>query len=530
VKADLARRAALALALLAAPGAAAQTVLRIGVAVETRALDPHLHAGTNSAQALRHIFETLVALDEAQRPVPGLALSWAMDPADPRRWVLRLREGVRFQGGQPFGAADVAASLRRAVDLPGGVGAYASYLRQVVAVTELDPLTVEIRTAAPHAALPHDLSAPMMVSRRAASLPTEAFNAGGAAIGTGPYRVVAWRRGAALELARDPGHRDPPAWDRVELLLRPADPSRVAALLAGEVDVIEHVPTSALDSLARRDDVALAQARTSRLIYLGLDTQRAVTPHFTDAAGVPLAPNPLRDPRVRLALSLAINRAALVGQVMGGAGVPAGQFMPDGHPGTSPALRPDPHDPAEARRLLRAAGVPEGARLVLQGPNDRYLNDEKLLVALAGMLQRVGLAAEPLAAPMSVFRARTQRGEASLALGGWATETGDASLALRALLGARGRPTGWGQANWLGHENAAFEAALAAAMAEVSEPARLAALARATEIAAEDRGVLPLFFQNAVWATRRGFAYRPRADEYTLAWSVMPAAAARARP
>jgi peptide/nickel transport system substrate-binding protein len=500
--------------------ARAQEALRIGVAVETRSLDPHLAASLPDAQALRHVFDALVAQDAAQRLVPGLAESWTMDPADPTRWTIRLRPGVRFHDGQPLGAEDVAASLDRAVNPPAGLGGYASYLRELRSVTVRDALTLEIATAAPHAGLPHDLTVALVIPRGARGATTEAFNAG-AAIGTGAFRVSGWTRGSALSLARNPdwwGPRHP--WDRVELLPRSAEAPRVAGLLAGELDLIEQVPTSAMETLARRDDMRLVVTTTSRLIMLMLDGAREATPFFTDASGRPLQLNPLRDPRVRQALSLAVDRQMLAAQVMGGAAVPAGQLMPDGSPGASTALPPDPHDPAAARRLLREAGVPADARLVLHGPNDRYLNDEKVLVAVAAMLRRVGLAADVAPSPNSVLRARLLRQEASVALNGWSTETGDAALALRALVAARGRPTGWGHWNFLGYANEEVEATLAAALRQADPTARAAGLARATEIAIGDRALLPLYFQRATWATRRGVIYRGRADEFTLATSA----------
>ncbi|WP_137179924.1 ABC transporter substrate-binding protein [Roseomonas sp. AR75] len=520
--ADAARAGLLLLGLLLGTGAAAEP-LRIGVAVETRTLDPHQSATAPNVQALRHIYETLVTHDAQHRLVPGLAASWTMDPADATRWVVRLRADVRFHDGQPFGAADVAASLARAMDPPGGVGGYASYYRQLRSVTVLDAATLDLRTAAPHAGLPFDLTAAMIIPRGAAGLGTEAFNAG-AVTGTGPYRLVGWTRGTALSLARNEGWWGPAQpWSRVEILPRPNEGSRVAGLLAGELDLIEQVPTSALGVLARRDDIGLLLATTTRIIFLNLDLTRDASPFVTDAAGRPLQPNPLRDARVRRAISLAIDRAALAEQVMGGAAEPAGQVVPPGWPGASAALPPDRFDPAEARRLLREAGMPAEARLVLHGPNDRYLNDEKVLVAVATMLRRIGLSVEPAALPNSVLRARMIRGEASFALNGWSTETGDAALALRALLGARGRPSGWGQLNFLGYANEAFEAALDAAMTETDAARRAAALARATDIALPDRALVPLYFQRAAWATRRGFGYRGRADEYTLAISAYPA-------
>lgn len=513
--------AAAVLLVLPIAQASAQT-LRIGLLRETSSLDPHLRASPANAQSLRHVYETLVALDAQQRLIPGLALSWTMTE-DPTRWLLRLRPEVVFHDGQPFGAEDVVVSLARALDLPGGVAGFASYLRQVTSVIAIDALTVEITTQAPHPALPNDLTAIAMVSRRAAGVPTEGFNAGNMAIGTGPFRHVEWIRGQELRFERnDRWWGAAPAWRAVRMLPRGNDGARLAALLAGAVDLIEHVPTAARASLAARQDVAIFETTTSRLVFLALDTAREVSPHVQGAAGEPLRSNPLRDARVRQAISAAINREALVSQIMEQAAEPAAQLLPGSQVGTSAALRPEPYNPVAARRLLAEAGLPDGFRLALLGPNDLFLNDEKVLVAVAAMLRRVGIEAVATAAPFSIYRAQQRQRETSAYLATWGTETGDASLALRAILGAPGTPTGWGQVNFLRYANPDFEAALAAALTETNPSRRWERLATATEIGIADRAAIPLYFQRAIWAARQSIAYEARADEYTLAVSARP--------
>ncbi len=508
--------------------AAAEERLRIGLAVEHSALDPHYHSTAPNAQIARHIFDPLVAQDAAQRLQPGLALSWTM--VEPTRWVLKLRQNVRFHDGQAFGADDVVVSLKRAVAVEGSPGGYGTYLRAVAEVRAIDPATVEIRTNAPYPALPWDLTAVAMVQRSAANAKSDAFNSGAAAIGTGPFRLVSWRKGDVLELARNDAWWGPkPAWQQVSVRPIPREAARVAALLAGDVDLIDQVPTTALADLRGRRDMRLAQAVTSRIIFLGLDSQRDRSPFVTDAEGQPLSPNPLKDVRVRRAISLAVDRRALIDRIMEGAAVPAAQLLPPSYAGTSDRLTPDRFDPDGARRLLADAGYPDGFTVVLHGPNGRYLNDDKITVALAGMLQRIGIRAQVASLPGNIFKSRASKREFSLFLDGWSTETGDAGLALRALLATSDAATGLGAYNRTGYSNPAFDAALSKALVIGDDTVRAAALAAATEIAMKDGGLLPLYFQSAVWATRAKVVYEPRSDEYTLAISAMPATAVAVR-
>ncbi|BBK39067.1 ABC transporter substrate-binding protein [Allostella sp. ATCC 35155] len=512
----------LAVGLTAAGPAVAQT-LRIGVSVEHSSLDPHFHSTVPNAQIARHIFDPLVAQDAGQQLVPGLALSWEM--VEPTRWIFRLRANVRFHDGRPFEAEDAVVSLRRAVAVEGSPGGYGTYLRAIASTRAIDATTLEIRTHGPAPTLPWDLTAVAMVQRTAIETRTDAFNTGMAAIGTGPFRVVSWRKGESLELARNSswwGGAVP--WERVTIRPIAREAARVAALLADDVDLIDAVPSTALTDLRRRPEIRLAERVTSRVLFLALDSVRETSPFVSDGTGKPLSANPLRDRRVRRAISLAVDRPGLVDRIMEGAAVPAAQLLPASYPGTSQRLQPDRHDPAAARRLLAEAGYPDGFSVVLHGPNGRYLNDDRITVAIAGMLQRIGIRAEVASLPGNIFKSRAAKREFSLFMDGWSTETGDAALALRGLLATPDRAAGWGGYNRSGYSNPDFDAALRAALQIADDAERSRALGRAMEIAMDDAGMLPLYFQQAIWASRQRVRYEARADEFTLAIAATPAA------
>ena len=319
-----ARRALLALILASvgfASSAATAADLRIGLLTEPTSLDPHFHNLTPNDSALSHIYERLVMPDEKGELHPALAESWAR--IDDTTWRFNLRPNVLWHDGKPFTAADVLFTFERAPNVPGSPSNYASAIKGRL-VRKVDDLTIDIITAAPDPLLLNNLARVMIVSRangRAAK--TDDYNTGKAAIGTGPYKVTEFVRGEKLIVARNDAYwRGQPQWDRV--ILRPIadDQARVAALVSGDVDLIEDVPTAALARLKEDPKVEVVQAVSQRVIYLHMDQFRDTTQYITGKDGAPLA-NPLLDKRVRLALSKAINRDAIVARVMGGAAIPA---------------------------------------------------------------------------------------------------------------------------------------------------------------------------------------------------------------
>jgi len=506
--------------MLAPPAAAAD--LTIGLATEITAIDPHFHNTSSNNAASRHVFETLVRQDAKQRLVPGLAESWRA--LEDGTWEFKLRRGVVFHDGAPFTAEDVAATLARVPRVPNSPSSFALYTRAIVAHEIVDPHTIRFKTAQPYPLLPNDLSLVPIVSAKSAPMTTEQFNSGEAAIGTGPYRLERFKRGEAIVLAANVRHWEgKPAWDKVELRILTNGPSRVVALVAGDVQLIEAPPPALLAELRARPEIAISSTASNKVVFLFPDTGRDVTPFATDAQGKPIEPNPLKDLRVRRAISQAINREALARQVMEREAIPTGQVLPEGFFGASKRLKPDDFAPDAARRLLADAGFPNGFRLTLHGPNDRFLNDGPVLVAVAGMLAKVGIDAQADTMPWSVFATRSSKPEFSLFLVGWGAGTGEASSPLRGLLATFDAKTSLGASNRGRWTNPAFDATLAEAMRTVDEDKREALLQRATEIAMDDLGLIPLHHEMATWAARRGVVHQPRTDQYTQAMDATPA-------
>lgn len=506
--------------LHAASARAAAHELRIGLSGEVTTLDPHFLAAQPNLTVARHVFESLTDVDPQTRLIPGLAERWRA--LDATTWEFNLRRGVKFHDGSPLTAEDVAFSLARPLSIKGSPGGFASYVRAVASTAIVDAHTLRVKTRYPYGALPEDLNSILIVSKKAAqNAGPEDFDAGRAMIGTGPYRFVRYQRGDRLELARHDGWwGQRPAWAKVTLRIVPADPSRTAALLSGELDAIEHIPSADIKKLNKNNKLNIIQTTSWRTIVLHLDQYRRQPPGLTDTAGKPLAGNPFMDLRVRRAISKAINRNAIAERVMEGLAVPAANIVAPGVFGHNAALQAEPYDPAGAKRLLAEAGYPNGFRVTLTGPNNRYINDEQVLQAVAQGLTRIGIATRVEAAPMSAFLGRVRKEDTSFALLGWGSFAAD--LALRSLVAAPDGDKGHGAWNWGRYANPKVDALMAQALASIDRKQRETLAREANTLAMHDLAVIPLHHQVVSWAMRAGLSYTPRTDEFTLAQHFAP--------
>jgi peptide/nickel transport system substrate-binding protein len=259
------------------------------------------------------------------------------------------------------------------------------------------------------------------------------------------------------------------------------------------------------------------------MIHLHLDSNRDKSPFITDKAGKPLERNPFKDARVRKAFSKAINRNAIVERVMESLAIPAGQLMPEGFFGVSPNLKPEAFDPEGAKKLLAEAGYPDGFGITLHGPNNRYVNDDQIVQAIAQMLTRVGIATKVETLPFSVYVSRGNKLEFSAALLGWGVTTGEATYPLRSLVATYNTAKGLGTWNWGRYSNPPMDALLEQALATVDNSKREKLLQQATELVINDYGLIPLHYQVNTWAARKGLSYTARTDERTYAHEVRPA-------
>lgn len=514
--------AALSAILVAAPAMAQD--LRIGIASEPTSMDPHYHALSPNISMHTHVFEKLVTTDAKETLVPQLAASWKVLP-DGITWEFKLRAGVKWHDGSPFTADDVIHSFERVPNVPNSPGPF-SYATKGKTLKKIDDLTLHISSGVPTPLMPNDMTAVFMVSKaNAGSSTTAEFNSGKGAIGTGPYKFGAYVPGDRIAFVRNDAYwGKKPNYANVTLKPIKAGPARTAALLAGDVDLIDDVPTADIERLKSEAKVELHQTASNRSIFFAMDQFRDDSP-FVKAKDGTAIKNPLRDPRVRLALSKAINREAIVSRVMEKAAIPASQYLPEGYFGILKGAKAIVFDADGAKKLLTEAGFPNGFKLTLHGPNGRYTNDTRVIETVAQMFTRVGIETSVETLPPGPFFQRASTGasgqpEFSMMLLGWSPSTGENSGALKPQLMSFNRDKGTGTANRGRHSNPEFDKIVDEALQTVDDAKRAALLEKATKLAIDTTAWIPLHYQINTWASKKGVVYEARSDEYTLATGV----------
>ncbi|NYT38058.1 ABC transporter substrate-binding protein [Allopusillimonas soli] len=518
-------RAALASALAAVCMASAGFVqardLTIGLRTEPSSMDPQFHSLTPNTQLSETLFDPLVRTDKNAKPVACLAESWTVDG---NVWTFKLRKDAKFSDGTPLTADDVLFTYDRVPKVPNSPSSYALYLSTVDKVEAVDPHTVRITTKGPSPVLLANLSLVPIMSKKAASGPapegktTTELNRGDGLVGSGPYKFVSWKRGAEIVFARNEHYwGEKPDWDKI--IYRPITNSaaRVAALLAGDVDVIEDPPTDDLARLKSDANLHIQETPSVRVIYLALNQGDEPPKGMSGTDGK----NPLQDKRVREALSLAIDRDAIVKRIMDGVGLPAGNLLPYPAFGTSKEhAKAEPSDVEKAKKLLADAGYAKGFTLSLGSPDGRYTNDKRIAQAVAAMWARIGIKANVETMAPSVFFKKRNTYEFSTYLAGWSASSGEMINPLKSLVVTKDPEAGLGTTNWSKYSNPDMDKLVLEASQTLDDDKRSELLQKASGLVMDDYGILPLQFELSVWAMKKDLRYEGRADQMTLAQDI----------
>jgi len=512
----------LLLVMAASVTAASAAELRVGLAVEPDSIDPHVHNFGGNKGFMPNLFETLTTTDAAGRLLPQLAVSWRL--IDDTTWDITLRPGVAFSDGSPFTADDVAFTLHRVPNTPTTVADFSEYVKGIARVEVTGPLSLRIYTHGPFPLLPDYLASVGIVSRKHGETATTSdYNDGKAAIGTGPFRLVSWARGDRLVMQRNDGYWGrKPDWDRVTFRYVRNAASRLAALLAGDADLIDTVSVQDIDRVRQDKRFTVVAGLSADIVGFVFDKREQPSPKITDLDGKPLAANPFHDVRVRTAVDLAIDRDAIRDRVMNGQSAPDNQFMRPNQYGFDPALPPPRHDPAEAKRLLAEAGYPNGFRLAIDCQNDRFVNDATICQVVAQMLTRIGIVATPEVMPHAVWVPRANRKEFSFFTTFWTFDTPEPSIVLISQFATADPARGRGAFNRGSYSNPAFDTLLDQALSTMDRDLREKLLIQATDIVIRDHATVPLHHQFNIEAMTSAIHHTPRSDGHVLAADITP--------
>jgi peptide/nickel transport system substrate-binding protein len=479
----------------ARPGAVPAGRIVVAQGVDATTLDPHNHEEAPAYNVLQNIYETLLERDAHLKIVPLLAESYRA--INPTTWEFKIRRGIRFHNGEPLDAAAVKFSLDRLLD-PALKAKQAPNFKLIERVEVRDPATVRIITSSPHPTLDAQLAI------RGDIVPPRYFRAHDAGhlarnpVGTGPYTFVRWRKDEEIVLEANPAYwRGAPPVRTVLFKPIPETATRVAALQTGEVDIAVNIPPHLVATLQQDRRVRVSRAGSVRTLFI---------PIYTVKDGKPIA-HPVGDPRVRRAMLQALDVDAIVRDVLEGQGVRIASMLTERHFGFDAGLKPPPHDPERARRLLAEAGYPNGVDLVLNSPDGRYIKDKEVAEAVAGQLSKTGLRTVVRTFEWATYLNTMVYVHAAdpMYLIGWGNTAWDADRTYTPFLHA-------GEV-FANYANPAMDRLLDEAQVSMSPKRRRELYARAARLIQEDVPVLPLYQQVDLYGVSRRVEWEARPDE-----------------
>ena len=482
---------------------------------DPQTIDPHSQNELLTNSINGQMYETLVNRGKDLAIVPVLATEWRQ--LDALTWRFSLRKGVRFHDGTPFSADDVVFSVQRAAAPSSQIRVYATALGKP---SRIDDYTVEFKLAEPnpvmleHATLvqimskawceKHKVERPLDFSGKEESYASRHTN------GTGPYMLKSREPDVKTVMLRNPdwwGKHEGNVTEVTYVSIK-SDATRVAALIAGDIDMVLDPAPQDVARLRKQPGIKVIEGAENRIIFFGFDQSREEL-LYADVKGR----NPFRDRRVREAIYRAIDIEALRRVTMRGQSVPTGGITPSILGSTPEAERRLAYDPARARQLLAEAGYPGGFGFTLDCPNNRYINDEEICVAVAGMLARIGLRVRVHAQPRAVYFARMPKRDTSAYMLGWGGAITDAQTTLTPVLHSRDGK-GAGDFNWGGYTNPKLDALIDAARVEPDPAKRRNLIADALAEHNAQIHHVPLHRQVIPWAMRANVRAVHRADNW----------------
>ena len=489
---------------------------------DPQTMDPHSQNESMTNMMNGQVYERLVNRDRQLNIVPGLAVSWQQTA--PLVWRFKLRPGVKFHEGQPFTADDVVYSVKRAQEPTSQISNYAFAVGEPV---KIDDLTVEFRLKTVNPIFLQHLDTLWMMSKswseaNKSTKPLDLKNkeetyASMHANGTGPYVLVSRAPGIKTTYKRNPAWWGKAEGNVQEIVYTPIgnDATRLAALISGEIDFVLDPAPRDVTRLRSTAGVKVIDGPENRIVFIGMDQGRDELV-YSSVKGK----NPFKDIRVRKALYQAVDIEAMKTKLMNGLAAPTGGMTPSPLGGyNDPALEQRfPYDLAAARKLMAEAGFADGFEVTLDCPNNRYINDEEICIALASMWAQLKVKVKVNAMPRATYFPKIEKLDTSMYMLGWGGAITDAEITLTPVLRNRG-DKGVGFYNYGSSRNDKFDA-LAAASSTEADPKKREDLVKAALQEYHDAvNTLPLHRQMIPWAARANVTPVHRADNWLeVAW------------
>jgi peptide/nickel transport system substrate-binding protein len=477
--------------MLAGPASAQDgNAVTIAMRVSVNTLDPHMTASVGSdLSVLSHIYPALLLRGPDLQLQPALAKSWEM--VDDNTWRFELNDGATFADGEKVDASVVKWNLDR-VREPAVGARIAAWFELVSDVVVVDPLTVEVKTSSPYPAFADQLSMFFLLPPEWAKTHDPATET----MSGGPYAVAENVPGDRIVLKANPNYRgEKPAFDTVTFRTIPEIGSRVAALMAGEVDLVTGIPTTDIERINSSGNATAGAVDSTRSMLVKINHQKA----------------PMENLQFRQALNYAIDKEGIVQAIFDGkATVSNCQLLSPDYFGYNPDLKPYPYDPDKAAELLQESGVDLSQQIEIEVPVATYLQADEVTQIIASQLQEVGLNVKITEIEFGAFMNKQLKAKdlAQLAVQGLAWPTIDAD----------GMLTMFAPGNVYDYwNNAEFGTLLDEGRATTDPEKRKAIYADATKLMCDQAASIFLYQQPATYGVSNKVTWEPRGDDWVRA-------------
>jgi peptide/nickel transport system substrate-binding protein len=490
--------AALALSIASAQAA----TLRMAYDADPVSLDPYEQLSGGTLQLSHMTYDPLVRWDRNLGFEPRLAEKW--ERIDDNTMRFHLRKGVKFHSGNDLSTKDIAFTFKRLQESPDFKGVFAPFK----ALNIIDDFTFDMVTNEPFPLILNNMTylfpmdSAFFTGKDANGQPKDQLVKHGDSFasrnisGTGPYTVSYREQGVKVEFDRNANYWDTKSPGNVDkIILTPIKeaPTRVAALLAGDVDFIAPVPPTDHDRIESNANVDLVTMSGTRIITFQMNQDRVEA---------------FKDVRVRQAVNYAINQEGIVAKIMKGFATPAAQFSPKGYLGYNENLKPR-FDVKKAQALMKEAGYEKGFNVTMMSPNNRYVNDEKIAQAVVSMLSKINIKVDLKTMPKAQYWPAFDERAADMMLIGWHSDTEDTNNFFEFLSACPNKDTGAGQYNSGNYCNPKVDAMMAEANAVTDAGKRAEIMQTMEQMVFDDAGFVPLHWQNLSWGARKGVDIEP---------------------
>lgn len=478
-------------------GASDAKTLRLAYDADPVSLDIHEQLSGGTLQLSHMICDPLIRWDQEHDFEPRLASGW--ERIDDNTMRFNLRRGVKFHSGREMTAADVKFTFDRLKASEDFKGIFAIFRDARV----VDDHTVDLVTDGPYPLVLHTATYIFPLDREFYSGTDSRGRDKGEIVKhgdsfastnvscTGPFTVTEREQGVRVVFDRFDGYWDsssPGNVTRIEFTPIKEDPTRVAALLAGDIDFAAPIPPTDLDRVRDGDKTDLVTMSGTRIIMFQLNQERR---------------EEFRDPRVRQAIIHAVNNEGIVEKIMKGFGTAAAQMSPKGYLGHNPSLKPR-FDLAKARALMKEAGYEDGFSVSMMAPNNRYVNDAKIAEAVAGMLAKINIRVDLTTMPKAQYWPTFDERAADIMMIGWHSDTEDSANFYEFLVATPDESTGWGQYNSGNYSNPKVDEMTRASATETDPKRRAEVLQDVEQILHDEGAFVPLHWQDRAWGARKG--------------------------